>query len=76
MEFLCLRYTKLSIIFFLLQKKELFKEKQDGALNKTRKEGFLTALATVIKKDPATSKRKLANELKDDEKRTNCEDSN
>ena len=31
---------------------------------KKRKESFLTALATVIKKDPTTSLRKDANELK------------
>ncbi len=31
---------------------------------KKRKEGFLTAFATVIKKGPTTSIRKHANELK------------
>ena len=31
---------------------------------KKRIEGFLTALATAIKKDPSTSIRKHANELK------------
>ena len=33
-------------------------------MNKKRKEGFLTALAIVIKKDPTTSIRKRVNELK------------
>ena len=33
-------------------------------MNKKIKEGFLIALATVIKKDPATSIRKNAYELK------------
>ena len=33
-------------------------------MDKTRKEGFLNALATVIKKDPSTSMRKHVNELK------------
>ena len=32
------------------------------------KEGFLTALATAIKKDPTTSEKKCANELKVNEK--------
>ena len=39
-----------------------------GGLNKKRKEGFLTALVTVIKKDPTTSIKKHANELKIHEK--------
>ena len=37
-------------------------------LKKKRKESFLTALATMIKKDPTTSIRKRANELKVREK--------
>ena len=42
---------------------------ESGRLKKKRKEGFLTALATVIKKkDPTTSIRKHANELKVHEK--------
>ena len=51
-----------------LTEKQLFKEKGSGGLNKKRKEGFLTALATVIKKDLTTSIRKNANELKVDVK--------
>ena len=39
-----------------------------GGLNKERKEIFLTALATAIKKAPVTSIRKYANELKVHEK--------
>ena len=35
---------------------------------KKQKEGFLTALATTIKKDPITSIRKYANELEVHEK--------
>ena len=37
-------------------------------MSKKRKEGFLTALATAIKKDPITSIRQYANELKVHEK--------
>ena len=33
-------------------------------MNKKRKGGFLTALTTVIKKDPTTSVRKHANDMK------------
>ena len=35
-----------------------------GGLNQNVKEGFLTALATTLKKDPTTSIRKHAHELK------------
>ena len=49
-------------IFFT--KKTFLRKKDCGGLNKTRKEGFLTALATVIKKDPSTSiKKKSAKKL-------------
>ena len=37
-------------------------------MNKERKKGFLTDLATVIKKDPTTLIRKHTNELKINEK--------
>ena len=40
----------------------------NGALNEKHKEGFLTALASAIKKDPTKSIRKYANELKVHEK--------
>ena len=46
-QFLCLRYTK-QIIFFT-------KKEQDW---KKRKEGFLTAPATAIKKDPHNVNKK------------------
>ena len=39
-----------------------------GGLNKKRKEGFLTAPITAIKKDPTISIRNYANELKVHEK--------
>ena len=58
-KFLCRPYTTQRKKF---TKKEVFKVK--GKLNKKRKEGFLTALATVIQKDPTMSIRKHANELK------------
>ena len=44
--------------------KELFKEKKSEGLNKKQKEGFLTALAMVIRKDPTILIRKHANEVK------------
>ena len=52
-----------------LQKKSFLRKKgkcwiEKKKTKKTRKEGFLTALATTIKKDPTMSKRKHANELK------------
>ena len=62
-NFLCLPYTKQRIFFFYW--KELFKRRGCGGLNKKKtKEGFLTAIATVIKKDPTTRIRKNATELK------------
>ena len=47
----------------IFTKKEFFRERESGGLNKkkTKKKGFLTALATAIK-DPTTSIRKHANE--------------
>ena len=63
---LCLPYRKQrkKFCFFFLQKR---KRKNEG-LNKKRKEGLLTALAAVIKKNPSTTIRKHANELKVHEK--------
>ena len=51
-----------------LQKKSFLRKVGSGGLNKKRKEGFLTALATTIKKDPIMSIRKHANKLKVHEK--------
>ena len=49
----------------LFTEKEFFKEKgEGGGLNKKQKQGFLTALTAMIKKDPIKSIRKSANELK------------
>ena len=53
---------------FFFTEKELFKEKGSEGFNKKRKEGFLTALTTVNRKEPATTIRKHANELKVSEK--------
>ena len=50
-------------IFFLL-KKSFLRKGRSWVLNKKQKEGFLTVLTTAIKKDPTTSIRKCANELK------------
>ena len=59
--------------FFFLQKTNFLRKRESGGLNKKkktknkkqkRKVGFLTVLATAIKKDPSTSIRKHANELK------------
>ena len=49
-------------------KENFFRKRTSEGLNKKRKEGFLTALATTIKKDTTTSIRKHANELKVHEK--------
>ena len=54
--------------FFFYIEKELLKKSGRGGLNKKRKEGFLTALARMIKKDPTTSIRKHANKLEVHEK--------
>ena len=46
-------------------RKKAFKEKVGAEdWTKNRKVGFLTALSTAMKKNPTTSIRKLANELK------------
>ena len=45
-------------------KKELFKEKGKWRIKQKKKEGFLTAFTTAIKKESAMSMRKHANELK------------
>ena len=50
--------------FFFFTEKELLRKRESGGLIKKRKEGFLTAVASVIKKDPTTSIKKHANELK------------
>ena len=50
-----------------LQKKSFLKKRGSGGLNKKRQEGFLTALDTA-NKDPTTSRKKHANELKVHEK--------
>ena len=63
-KYFCLPYTKQRKLFSFFYRKRAFKE----GLNKKRKEGFLTALTSVIKKDPTTSIRKHANELKVHEK--------
>ena len=49
-------------------RKIFLRKRGSGGLNKKQKEGFLTVLVTVIKKDPTTSIRKHANELKVHEK--------
>ena len=66
-KFLCLLQTK-KIFFFFLLKKSFLRKRGNGGLNQKRKEGFLTALATAIKKEPTKSIRKHANELKVHEK--------
>ena len=61
-KFLCLLYTNKEKKF---TGKELFKEKRGGeGWTKKGKEGFLTGLTTVIKKDPTMSIRNHTNELK------------
>ena len=52
-KFLCLSYTKQRNF---LQKKSFLRKRGIGGLKKTKqKEGFLTALATAIKKGPTMS---------------------
>ena len=51
-----------------LQKKNFLRKSGCKRLNKKRNKGFLTALATAMKKDPTTSIRKHASELKVHEK--------
>ena len=55
LNFLCLPYTKQKIVF---TEKDLFKEKGKWLTEQKLREGFLTAFATVIKKDPTTPIRK------------------
>ena len=70
-KFLCLPYKKQRIFFY---RKRTFKgEKGVGTEQKTKSFRFFlfsppSALATAIKKDPTTSIRKHANELKVHEK--------
>ena len=54
--------------FFFTEKGLLLRKGESGGLNKKRKEGFLSALVTAIKKDPTMSIRKHAYELKVHEK--------
>ena len=61
-KFLCLPYKKQR--FFFLQKNSFLRKRGSKGLNTKQKEGFLTALATAIQKDPITSIRKHANEQK------------
>ena len=61
-KFLCLAYTK------EIKKCYRKEEKEGWGTEQNQKKGFLTALATVIKKDPQTSIKKQANELKVHEK--------
>ena len=51
-----------------LQIKSFLRKRWNGGLNEKRKEGFLTALATTINKDPTALIRKDDNELKVHEK--------
>ena len=51
-----------------LVKKSFLRKRGSRGLNKKQKECFLTAFVTAIKKDPTTSIKKQANELKDHEK--------
>ena len=44
--------------------KNILRKRGSGRLNQKRKERFLTALSTVIKKGPTTSIRKHSNEFK------------
>ena len=53
---------------FFLQKKSFLKKSMNEGLNQKWKKTFLTALATVIKKDSIMSIRKHANKLKVHEK--------
>ena len=51
--------------------KVFLRKRGSGGLDRKLKEGFLIALATVIKKNPTTSIRKHGNELKVSEKNEN-----
>ena len=62
-NYFCVPYTKQRKLFFHTGKK-LFKEKGGWKIEqKTKKRLFNFSLATMIKKRPTTSVRKLANEL-------------
>ena len=65
-NFFFLPYTKQRNFF--LRKKGFLRKRVSGGLNKNQKEGFLTALTMVIKKDLTTSIKKHANKLKVDDK--------
>ena len=68
-KFLWILYANQILLFFFYTEKELFKGKRkSGWLNKKRNEDFLTALTLVTKNDLTRSIRKLANELKVQEK--------
>ena len=60
-------YTKKKERNFFTEK-ELFKKKEEWRIEQ-QKESILTTFATAIKKDPITSIRKPANELKVYEKK-------
>ena len=49
---------------FFGSEKKIFKEKGEWTIDQKRKEFFLTALVTAIKKDPTKSIRKQVKELK------------
>ena len=70
-KFLCLPFTKQRKKIH--RKRVFLRKKGCRGLNKKQKESFLTAVATAIEKDPTTSIRKYAYELKVHEK---TEDSN
>ena len=57
-KFLGLPYTKQMNPFFL-QKKSFLRKRESEGLNKKQKEGFLTALAPMIKKDPYNVNKKV-----------------
>ena len=58
---LCLSYKKQRKTF---TRNSFLRKRGSGGGNKNQKEGFLTSLATAIKKDPTTPIRNQANELK------------
>ena len=63
------KQRKIFFFFFFLQKTSFFMRKSGvQGLNKKRKEGFLTALATAIKRGPIISIKKHVNEMKVHEK--------
>ena len=62
-SFLSTVYNVKNFFNFFIEK-VLLRKRGSGRLNEERKEGFVTVLAKVIKKDPTMSIRKHANELK------------